>query len=70
MHHADSEESVCFALVCSVTAAATSIGAGGDPSYKSSDHSLCSDSGWPTCSGCLYSGGCRMAPVSFAFCSF
>lgn len=41
-----------------------------DPSYRSSDHSLCSDSGWPTCSGCLYSGGCRMAPVSFAFCSF
>lgn len=31
MHHAVSEESVCFALVCSVTAAATSIGAGGIP---------------------------------------
>lgn len=31
MHHADSEESVWFALVCSVTAAATSISAGGIP---------------------------------------
>lgn len=31
MHHADFEDSIYFALVCSVMAAATSIGAGGIP---------------------------------------